>query len=281
MFDKFIHSLLIIKDYIKYTFIRYKSDIEESVYPFKAMTLNLRKDTYKDGDKSWKYRKESVINLIKTEKPSVLGMQEVMPHMFKFILSKFYGRYDGYGINSFSNINLKISLTTYQLGNAIIWDKTKYKCIDKGVFWLSDTPNKVSCTFGNTEPRTCIYVGLKDVITNEVLYVYNTHLDHLEGNRKKMADLISTYIKDKIDNYDVILMGDLNVDLNIPKEKEEMASINELLDCSYNYTNDMTFNSFKEKLTKTLDAIYFNIKDIKCEVINVKLSDHLPIKIFK
>jgi hypothetical protein len=54
-----------------------------------------------------------------------------------------------------------------------------------------------------------------------------------------------------------------------------------MLTSTYNHIKDLTFNAWNPKLSKTLDAIYFSMNDVKCKVIQTKLSDHLPIVIYK
>lgn len=276
------YKLLMLKDYIKYSFVKSKVPIPETSELFSAMSFNIRKDTIDDGVNKWQNRKDDVVSLLINSHCHVMGLQEVMPHMFKFITSKLNYRYDSYGINSFYGVKLNRRFSDYELGNAILWDKTKYSCITKGVFWLSDTPTRPSCSWGNTEPRSCVYVILRDIQTQRIYYIYNTHLDHLKGNTKKMVDLIATRIKNKVFYHNNILMGDLNIDLNVDEERKQLESINfYFLDNTYNHIKDLTFNAWHNKLSKTIDAIYFNMQDIKCKTINTTASDHLPIIIYK
>lgn len=275
------HSYQVMKDFIKYSFVKTKKVPTYNTTPLNIMSFNLRRDIFEDNVNCWQYRKENVTNFILEQKPHIVGMQEVMPHMFKFVISKLSYQYNYYGINSFVGGRLNIVPLTPTLGNCIIWDKTRYICFDKGHFWLSEKPNIPSRTWNNKEPRTCVYVGLHDIKTKESFYIYNTHLDHAEGNREKMADIIAAKLKDKLHNYNVVFMGDLNIDINKPEELYQLKSLNDILDNTHNHIKDLTFNAWHSKLSKTLDAIYFNMKDIKCKTINTKLSDHLPIVIYK
>ena len=280
-YNKFNHNFYVLWDFIKSTFVKVKKNPIENTTPISIMSFNLRRDTTEDKMNCWQYRKDAVVDFILEQKSHIVGMQEVMPHMFKYLISKLSYQYNYYGINSFVGGKLNVVPFFPSLGNCIIWDKTRYICFDKGHFWLSEKPNKPSKTWGNNEPRTCIYVGLHDVKTKESYYIFNTHLDHDEGNREKMADIIGAKIKDKLNNYNVVFMGDLNVNLNIPEERHQLDSLNNILSNTYNHIKDLTFNAWHPKLSKTLDAIYFNMTNMKCKVINTKLSDHLPIVIYK
>lgn len=279
--DKIKHYWWVFRDFLKYSFVKSKQTPIINDTKFSAMSFNLRKDTIEDKSNCWQFRKNDVVNFILNEKTHIVGMQEVMPHMYKYVIGNLGHQYDGYGINSFIGGKLNTTLLTSSIGNAIIWDKTRYMCFDKGHFWLSDTPNKPSKTWGNVEPRTCVYVGLHDTQTKESYYIYNTHLDHNASNQEKMVDLISTQIKEKINDYNVVFMGDLNLNFVIPEDRHKLDSLNNIMSNTYNYIKDLTFNAWHPKLTKTLDAIYFNMSNIKCKVIKSKFSDHLPIVIYK
>jgi endonuclease/exonuclease/phosphatase family metal-dependent hydrolase len=280
-YNKFNHPFYILWDFIKYTFFKTKKDSIKNTTPLNIMSFNLKKDSYEDNMNCWQYRKDDVVDFILNEKSHIVGMQEVMPHMFKYLISKLGYQYDYYGINSFVGGKLNKIPVLSSLGNCIIWDKTRYICFDKGHFWLSDTPNEPSATWGNTENRCCVYVGLHDMVTKESYYVFNTHLDHIADNQQKMVDLIASRIKDKMNNYNIVFMGDLNVNFSIPEDRHKLDSLNIMLTSTYNHIKDLTFNAWHPKLSKTLDAIYFNMNDVKCKVIQTKLSDHLPIVIYK
>lgn len=275
------HSWMMIKDFIKYSFVKSKGVMIENKTPTYIMSFNLRKDAISDKENCWQFRKKDVVDFFLNENPHVVGMQEVMPHMYKYLLANLGHQYDGYGINNFIGGKLNTTLLMSAIGNAIIWDKSRYVCFDKGHFWLSDKPNKPSTTWGNKEPRTCVYVGLHDIITNESFYIYNTHLDHIAKNQQKMVDLIASKIKLKNNNYNVVLMGDFNINFAIPEDRHKLDALNVILTSTYNYIKDLTFNAWHPKLSKTLDAIYFSMNNMKCKVIQSKLSDHLPIAIYK
>ena len=50
-------------------------------------TFNIRYDNPGDSLNSWKYRKEKVCEFIREKHPDVLGMQEVLNHQLKDLLS--------------------------------------------------------------------------------------------------------------------------------------------------------------------------------------------------
>ena len=259
-------TIKFIKDYVKYTFNKHKIINKFKNNPFKLITLNLKRDTWQDGQNCWDNRKENIINFIKSEQPHILCSQEVMPHMYRYLLYELGEVYNGYYVSSFRKL-------VNTLGNIVLYDKHKYELVTKGKFWLSETPDKISTSWGASEPRTCVYVGLYDKQSDKTFYVFNTHLDHKsEEAAEKSISLIIKKIQEIAGDNDIYLTGDFNLLI------QDMNALNEIFDSTYNYNKNFTFNSFHNKLTKTLDAIYFRFgHKFNVEIPNIKLSDHTPV----
>lgn len=92
---------------------------------------------------------------------------------------------------------------------AIMFRKDKYKLVDSGTFWLSETPDKVSMGWDAKYLRTCTWVVLENRETGEQYAHINTHLDNVgklaRENGMKM-------IFDKVKSFDmpVVVTGDFN-----------------------------------------------------------------------
>lgn len=270
-------NITILKEFVVYSFCKSKKiDLFEN-NTFKIMTLNLRRDVFQDGNNRWIKRKQNIVDYIKQEQPHVICSQEVMPHMYKYLMRELGYVYSGYSRETRFGLKLNTVPVTGTIGNSILYDKHKYNLIDKGVFWMSDTPNKMSKGWGNEEFRNCVYVGLEDKTTKKVFYVFNTHLDHESDNsRKKSLPLLVDKIKEISGDNDFYLMGDFNALI------EDLTPLNEVFDSTYNYNKNLTFNSFHKKLTKSLDAIYFRFGNkFKVDIPNIKISDHTPVIIYK
>lgn len=271
------YNLEILKEFIQLSFKKHKKIELFKNNPFKIISLNLRRDTYTDKQNCWKYRKESIVDFIKSEKPHVICSQEVMPHMYKYLMSELGEVYEGYSVASFFGCKLNHMLLPVTLGNMILYDKHKCDLADCGKFWLSTTPNRLSRSWGAVEPRTCVWVCLYDKNTDKKFYVFNTHLDHeSQEAREQSLHLIVKKIQEIAGDEDIYLMGDFNLLV------EDMKILNETFDSTYNYNKSLTFNSFHNKLTKTLDAIYFRFGNkFNIEIPNIKISDHTPVIISK
>ncbi len=92
---------------------------------------------------------------------------------------------------------------------AIMFRKDKYKLVDWGTFWLSETPNKVSIGWDAKYRRTCTWVILQNRDTGKQYAHINTHLDNVgKIAREKGIEMIL----DKVASFDmpVVVTGDFN-----------------------------------------------------------------------
>lgn len=275
--DYIIHAYLAVKDYIVYS-INKTDKISSKPYDFNFICSNLRRDVLTDGKNSWQHRKEYYLNFVETEKPSILCMQEVMPHMACFLISKLNYKYDFYGTERYTGMKLNKTVNLIGEGLGILYDRDRYICFDKGTFWLSLKQNKPSFLWNSIKDmRICVYVGLHDKITKESFYVFNGHFHHKANELLKLS---CDFTVSKINQ----ITGGLNsffcADLNDSWDSYNLQSLNNYYDnktgnCGY------TFNAFNKPFT-TIDAIYYN-GNYKVKLYNkdygCPLSDHYPLGI--
>ena len=103
---------------------------------------------------------------------------------------------------------------------SLIWDGSRFELLDKGTFWLSDTPDVVgSVTWGGC-PRTATWGKFLDSKTGRAFYVYSTHLDcsSLESREKGMRTILD-HIKAKRarEPFPALFCGDMNISLYYKK----------------------------------------------------------------
>jgi endonuclease/exonuclease/phosphatase family metal-dependent hydrolase len=165
------------------------------------------------------------------------------------------------------------------LGNIIFYNKAKFHMVDRYAFWLSDTPDKPSATWGNKEPRNCVVVELLDNFTFNNISVMCTHLDHTSAEvRKRSAQLIVSkgFL---LYNYMVwYLAGDFNASVDDP----EMQLLSR---CRFfHFPKDVatTFNGFRGNKKSVIDYIFTNMDYHNQTVVTdgygvPYLSDHYPI----
>lgn len=249
--------------------------------PLSVMSYNIRYDNPNDKENAWTQgnRKEKVLQIIQNQKPDIIGIQEGLHHQVKFLSEKLpvyqyvgVGRDDGKESGEYT---------------AIFFNAQKFELIDKGYFWLSQTPEIPSKGWDATCcNRITTWVKLKT--KDSSVYVFNTHFDH-EGQVAQLqsALLLKESILPLIEkNHHVILMGDLNITPNHPSISTLKTFLNDTFTPKKG-TNEATFNAFNLKKipTQRIDYILIskNIGLQDFEVVKTKIqglypSDHFPIK---
>ena len=93
---------------------------------------------------------------------------------------------------------------------AIFYQKKKFKVLDQGNFWLSETPDVPSYGWGAKYRRICTWGLFQNKKTKELFYLINTHVNW--GKSSVMsANMLVEFVKEKCTKTDnVILMADFN-----------------------------------------------------------------------
>lgn len=151
--------------------------------------------------KSWFYRARLLREDIELVSPDVVGFQEVTGVHYDYLVH-ILPDYDSticYRDNSL-----------FSEGCPIFYRTDKYEKLDGGTFWLSETPDEMSKSWGSSHYRIATYLILKDKTTAKEFVVFNTHLD----NKSQEARIEGIrLVVDKIREFGdipAILMGDLN-----------------------------------------------------------------------
>lgn len=246
------------------------------------MTYNIRLDVKSDRENSWSNRKDFWISQIQFYEPEIFGIQEGLPHQVQFIKEQL-PKYDYVGEGREGGNKGEYS--------AIFYNKDKFFIEKHGTFWLSETPQKKSIGWDANLPRICSYALVKNKISGNIFWVFNTHFDHIgKKARAKSARLIlKKILKICSKNVPVVLMGDFNA---LPKSK----AIN-ILNSEMNDSKEVailqpfgpkgTFNGFQylKESTARIDYIFVDkelIKVKKYAVLNNSCnfkypSDHFPV----
>jgi len=147
----------------------------------RVMSFNVRGASHRDGINAWPDRAEINVRTIKTYAPDLIGLQEVhAPNLevyerdlpgYERIMGPAYGT------------------DTLEEFAAIFYDAGRFEKLDAGGFWLSDTPEESSASWGNEVVRSANWAVLRCRRTGVAFLHANTHLDHMserarvEGNR--------------------------------------------------------------------------------------------------
>lgn len=244
----------------------------------KVMSFNIRLFTPMDtGKKNWFFRADLVADVIEKQAPGVIGFQEVTPIQYKYLSDTLIG-YDSIMTYRDKNPNSE--------GCPIFYLKDAYTLVDKGSFWLSETPEKMSKDWGAACYRICSYVILKEKTTEKEFVVFNTHLDHVSDEARIKGIQV---VLDKIAEFGglpAVLMGDLNAEESTATYQSATESF---LDTKYQTENTMTSCTFQAWGTKLdRDCIDYILVSKEGFMVNsyqvvtdtydgVYVSDHFPL----
>lgn len=161
-----------------------------------VMSYNILGDMEKDGRRS-DCRTRMVETILEND-VDVLGTQEDTNEHSNFFIEnlKTYSFYKGDGQD-----------------NYIYWKKDKFNLIEKGYYYLSDTPEKKSKYDGSNQYRTMSYIILEVKETGKQFFFVSTHLDYraTEKVRVKQISVLASLVKKlNKDNLPLIILGDFN-----------------------------------------------------------------------
>lgn len=238
----------------------------------KIMSFNIRRDVCEDGDNNWQFRKYSIIEAIKFNNPDIICMQEVMPHMAKYINSKLSNYYSQESLEAFTWGDLTKSCCVFGEGLIIFYKKELFKCIKKENLKLYDG------RFFNM--RRALVVTLIHKYTEQPINIINTHLCHKSDlSRKKSCEKLLKYCYKNL-NKNIFICGDFNCEVS------QIDSGIDLFTNKFNYNIpdvEGTVNSFKKASGITIDFIFSDCTLKESIVDRYKylqrefISDHWPV----
>lgn len=153
----------------------------------------------------WDQRAPVVADLIRFHNFDVLGVQEALHHQL-LTLAKMLPDYTHVGRGRDDGKDRGEHA-------AIFFRKDKFKRLDGGDFWLSETPSEPSKGWDAALPRICTWVRLETVADGRSFYVFNLHFDHI-GTRARLESsrLVLRRIQEIAGDQPVVLTGDFNLD---------------------------------------------------------------------
>ena len=155
-------------------------------------TFNIRLQN--DGDEKagygWSVRKDRVADYIKSRHIDIVGMQEVLYAQLEDLLRRL-PEYDYVGVGR-TDGKMKGEYSP------IFFLKEKYEVLEKGNFWLSETPDVPgSKGWDAAIERVASYAKLREKATGKVFMAVNTHFDHVGVTaRRESAKLIMRKIQE-------------------------------------------------------------------------------------
>ncbi len=168
-----------------------------------VMTWNVRFNNPADGMNAWPKRSALVAELLHRTRPSLLGLQEVLPSM-QMEIQAMLPDYACFGQPRRANDE----------GCPLFYRLSDFEVVRQETFWLSETPQSVGSVSWNASlPRICTWGLLESRRAPHLrLAVFNTHLDHVsELARERGVALILDVMQEHRGHVQaMMLMGDFN-----------------------------------------------------------------------
>jgi endonuclease/exonuclease/phosphatase family metal-dependent hydrolase len=244
-------------------------------------TYNVRYDNKGDSGNLWKNRCPIISALIQFHDFDIFGTQEGLRHQID-TLSAILPDYAWYGLGREDG-------QAKGEHSSIFYKKAKYKLMNKGDFWLSETPEKPGPGWDARLNRICSWVQLQDVKSKKKFYVFNVHFDHQGVKaREESSKLILQKINVIAGSNPVLLTGDFNGDHN--SQWYQTIANSDVLKDPYKlvkkpYANNSSFNSFKAPTSSAIIDHIFISKHFKAKRWGILTdsyygkfpSDHFPV----
>ena len=211
--------------------------------PINVMTFNIRYASA-FGANSWPKRRAGVVQVIRDQKPDLIGTQEGLHHQLLF-MDKELPKYAWIGLGREGGKRGEFMAIFYRL--------ERFKPLAHKHFWLSDTPEVVgSASWGNSVKRMVTWVLFLDRKTNKEFYFWNTHFDHQsQPSREKSALLINQGVAALKTKMPVILVGDFNAAAKANRAYDTLTKAGGFQDTFFSATEKVnagwnTFNGFRK-----------------------------------
>lgn len=171
---------------------------------------NIRFDKAQDRENGngWDVRAPGIYNVINFEGWDIFGAQEVLHNQLNDLLANLDG-YDYIGVGRDDGAKKGEYAP-------IFYKKSRLQCLNKGHFWLSETPDSVgSKGWDAALCRICTWGEFEDKTTKWRFWAFNLHMDHVGViARCESAKLVLRKIEEMCGDAPYILTGDFNVDQN-------------------------------------------------------------------
>jgi endonuclease/exonuclease/phosphatase family metal-dependent hydrolase len=165
--------------------------------------------------KKWEHhvdllRRELAIEMIERYKPDIICFQEGF-----YDMPVFSKRLPNYTL-VYRDPHLKAAdIKRFEKEvdiNALMFKTQRFQLERQGFVWLNETQEPFKFGWGARGWRTATWVALKDTVTNNLLFVCNTHLDHRsQPARIEGARLLANIVKEQSGLNVGFLIGDFNI----------------------------------------------------------------------
>lgn len=248
----------------------------------KIMSFNIRTGTSDKGTaNAWDKRKAGVFEMLKTEEPMIVGLQEARKFQRTEILAQCTD-YDGFGVCRDTGKDVEGET------GSVIYNK-KLCTIEKyGYFWLTEKDTSVpNVGWDATYKRMATWAVVKVTKSGKRFFFMSTHLDH-EGPQAQaggMQVIMQKFEELNTEKLPQVLVGDFNVLQTSDVFKVTEATMYNARLKASNSDNTGTFNNWGSS-NKIIDHIFMSntgfklrsYKTVNWAFAGVQyISDHYPI----
>ncbi|CAL6025818.1 endonuclease/exonuclease/phosphatase_family protein [Hexamita inflata] len=193
--------------------IQKKKKIEESIIEqkkrqVKCMSFNLLNgQRHKDPSYNWENREKAVIQVIRTHDPDILGTQEAYHWQLDYIRWNL-PQYLQYGASRNGYYNEQADEFC-----AVLYKKDKFKVVQGETFFLSETPELVSKSWGSVFNRIATAVKFEILASGKQFWFFSTQLDFSSDEAVRCNQtqvLLERMQKLNAEGLPVVLSGDFH-----------------------------------------------------------------------
>ncbi len=153
------------------------------------------------GNTHWFVRAPLFVKTLEKAKPDVIGMQEVSKVQYRYLKRNLRG----YGSEILYSDN-----GAFSGSNPLFYNTAKFNLIEKGSFWLSETPEKMSLGWDGACYRVCTFMVLEQKTNGSRFAIFNVHLDHIGREARVNGIKLVVERMKKYQDIPCMMMGDLN-----------------------------------------------------------------------
>ena len=189
----------------------------DDILDIRVVSCNVRYMKGQDGVNVWENRRARLAKALKYLEADVIGTQEAYWQQKEYLHKQLksynvvgVGREDGRKEGEHS---------------AIFYNKKRFRALDCGNFWLSETPDTPSKGWDAACIRIATWAFLQEKSTGKKFFFVNTHLDHVgvQARREGVA-LLCRKAAEIGRGCPMVITGDFN----IYKESDDIAYIKNL-----------------------------------------------------
>ena len=167
-----------------------------------VVSANIRGFNQDDkGNTHWFVRAPLLVKTLQKAAPDIIGMEEVSKVQYDYLKKSLCG---------YNSETLYSDDDAFSGSTPLFFNTAKFDLVQKGGFWVSETPEKMSKGWDAACYRVCVFLVLRQKSDGRTFAVFNTHLDHKGAEaRVNGVRMIAERMK-AYGDIPCILLGDLN-----------------------------------------------------------------------